>query len=73
MKFAPVVRPLTGRFLHSVVTLWLVTLVFFALTDLLPGDFATATATRDTTREQVESLQHELGLFTSAPKRYVVW
>ena len=66
-------RPLTGRFLHSIITLWLITVLFFLLVELIPGDFATATATRDTTWEQIQTTRYQLDLFTSVPERYLQW
>ncbi|MGI9406522.1 MAG: ABC transporter permease subunit, partial [Hyphomicrobiaceae bacterium] len=66
-------RFLSGRFLHSVLTLWLVTILFFLMIEIAPGDFAIATATRDTTSEQIQTLRYQLGLYATAPERYAKW
>ncbi|MEM7425128.1 MAG: ABC transporter permease subunit [Pseudomonadota bacterium] len=50
-----------------------VSVIFFVLTDWLPGDFATATASRDTLIETILRQQFELGLFRSAWDRYWEW
>ncbi len=66
-------RPVLVRLVHSLITLWAITVLFFVITELMPGDFASATATRDTTREMIEATRFELGLYTSAPARYLNW
>ena len=63
-----------GRHLgRSLLTLWAVTAVLFIITELSPGDFATATATRDTTRAVIEATRFELGLYAPALDRYAQW
>ncbi len=73
LKNWPVLRPLAGRFLQSIITLWLVTVLFFLVIELSPGDFAVQTAGQGTTPDMIEATRHELGLFASAPQRYVAW
>lgn len=68
-----VLRLLTVRLLHSVITLWLVTVLFFAINELAPYDFAIAGATMGTTQEMIEATRYRLGLHLSAPERYVKW
>ena len=73
MNFRPFLRLLAGRFLQSVATLWLVTVLFFLMIELMPGDFAIASATKSTTEQMMEATRFRLGLYASAPVRYVQW
>ena len=71
--FWSILRPLTGRALQSVITLWLVTVLFFLINELAPFDFAVASATQGTTEEQIQATRHRLGLHLSVPERYMNW
>ena len=64
---------LAGRFFQSIVTLWLVTVLFFLITELAPGDYAIASATQGTSIEEIQSTRFRLGLYASAPERYLRW
>ena len=66
-------RPLAGRLFQSLVTLWLVTVLFFLITELAPGDFAIATATQGMSSAEIESTRFRLGLYDSVPERYFRW
>lgn len=68
-----VARLLASRFLQSVLTLWLVTVLFFIMIEALPGDFAVQSAGMGTTEAMMDATRERLGLFTSAPERYVKW
>ena len=68
-----VLRPLLGRLLQSVITLWLVTVLFFLINELAPYDFAVAGATQGTTQEEIEATRVRLGLDLSLPVRYMNW
>lgn len=61
------------RLLLSVVTLMIVSVVVFAVTELLPGDWATAYFGREATPERLERLRAELGLDLPATERFANW
>ena len=66
-------RPLAIRLLHSVFTLWLVSVLVFAVNQLAPYDFAVAGAGQGTTQAMIEATRFRLGLHLSAPERYLNW
>jgi peptide/nickel transport system permease protein len=66
-------RLLIRRLLLSLATLWIVSLVIFAATELLPGDVATAILGREATPETLAKLRTELGLDRPALVRYGEW
>ncbi|MCP5080768.1 MAG: ABC transporter permease, partial [Alphaproteobacteria bacterium] len=68
-----ILRPIAVRLLYSVFTLWLATVLFFLVVEIMPGDFAIATATQSTTEKMIEATRHQLGLYASAPARYFTW
>jgi peptide/nickel transport system permease protein len=57
----------------SLVTLWIVSVIVFAATELLPGDVATALLGREATPETLAKLRSELGLDRPAHQRYFEW
>jgi peptide/nickel transport system permease protein len=61
------------RFLFSVVTLLILSLVVFVGVELLPGDLATAFLGREATPTSLASLRAELGLDRPVLERYVNW
>lgn len=69
----PLLRPIAARLLHSLFTLWLASVLFFVVIEVMPGDFAIATATQSTTAEMIEETRQELGLYASALARYFTW
>ncbi|SPJ32538.1 ABC transporter permease [Kushneria phyllosphaerae] len=62
-----------GRLSSSLLTLFLVSLVIFAITSLLPGDTAQQILGQFATPEQVAALRVELGLDQPALLRYWHW
>lgn len=61
------------RILFSALTLLMLSAVIFGVTELLPGDAASAVLGREATEAQVERLREELGLNRPAPVRYAEW
>ncbi|RIK34373.1 MAG: ABC transporter permease, partial [Chloroflexi bacterium] len=61
------------RLLLSIITLWIVSVIVFGATELLPGDVATALLGREATPETLARLRTELGLDRPAGQRYVEW
>jgi len=55
------------------LTLFVVSIVIFAVTEILPGDVATMILGQEATVEQREILREQLGLNRPAPERYVDW
>lgn len=64
---------LAKRLAWGLVTLWLVSVLIFAATELLPGDVASAILGQNQTPETVAALRERLGLDRPAPVRYVQW
>ena len=62
-----------GRLSSSLLTLFLVSLVIFAITSLLPGDTAQQILGQFATPEQVAALRVEMGLDQPALVRYWHW
>lgn len=69
----PILRLVAGRILLSLLTLLIVSLIIFAVLEVLPGDVATRILGRDATPEALEILRAKLGLNDPAPLRYVHW
>jgi len=69
----PILRLVAGRILLSVLTLLIVSLIVFAVLEVLPGDVATRILGRDATPEALELLRAKLGLNEPAPLRYLHW
>ena len=61
------------RLALGVVTLWVVSLMIFAGTEILPGDVATAILGQSRTPEAVAAIRESLGLNRPAYVRYVEW
>ncbi|UVK43873.1 ABC transporter permease [Mesorhizobium sp. AR07] len=61
------------RALMSVVTLLIVSLIVFAMLEVLPGDVASRILGRDATPEALALLRTKLGLDHAAPIRYLAW
>jgi peptide/nickel transport system permease protein len=64
-----------GRFIGkrlglSLVTLFLVSVIVFAISDVLPGDVGRSILGRSATDEQVAALDHQLGYDKPLPERY---
>lgn len=61
------------RLLASVLLLWLVTLIIFVCSSLIPGDVAEAIAGPSATTEEIEQIRHQLGLDRNVVVRYGGW
>ena len=57
----------------GLLTLWAVSMMVFAATEILPGDVATAILGQNATPEMVEMIRKELGLDRPAVVRYGQW
>jgi peptide/nickel transport system permease protein len=68
-----VLRLIAGRMGAAVLTLFLVSLVVFVISDLLPGDAAQEALGQSATPEQVAALRHEMGLDRPAYARFSSW
>ncbi|MBV9897764.1 MAG: ABC transporter permease [Chloroflexi bacterium] len=66
-------RFLARRVALVVLTLWLVSLGVFAVSELLPGDVAIFILGQQATPETLAVLRAHLGLNEPAPERYVNW
>ena len=66
-------RFLSVRLSLIVVTLMVVSLVIFAVTEILPGDVATKILGRWATEQNLKHIREELELDRPAPVRYLTW
>ncbi|MAG35057.1 MAG: peptide ABC transporter permease [Dehalococcoidia bacterium] len=66
-------RFLLRRVLFMALTLWLVSLTIFIVTEVLPGDVATAVMGQEATEEDLARTRERLGLDRSRLLRYVEW
>ncbi|HEY7748019.1 MAG TPA: ABC transporter permease [Aestuariivirgaceae bacterium] len=69
----PVVRTALQRLGLGLITLLVVSMVIFALIELLPGDFAKAILGQAATPETVAAFQKEIGLDKPPVVRYFEW
>lgn len=67
------VRLVLRRILLGVFTLWLVSVLIFAATQILPGDVASAILGQNATPQSLAALRHDLGLDRPALARYLSW
>jgi peptide/nickel transport system permease protein len=68
-----VLRLIAGRIVMSVVTLLLLSVLIFAMIDILPGDVATRILGRQATPETLELLRERFHLNDPAIERYLRW
>jgi peptide/nickel transport system permease protein len=61
------------RLALGVVTLWLVSVVVFGATQLLPGDAARSVLGKESTPQAVAELRHQLGLDRPVTAQYASW
>ena len=61
------------RIFQGIVTLFVISLIIFVLTLLLPGDAATASLGQSATPETVAAYRHSIGLDQPAWWRYISW
>ena len=66
-------RMVGRRLLLGLLTLWVVSLVIFLSTELLPGDLAAKILGQSATPETLAALRERLGLNDPAPLRYWNW
>src|SRR5690606_7252359 len=57
----------------GVLTLWFVSVLVFAGTEILPGDVAAGILGQNTTPESLAALRETLGLEAPAGQRYLNW
>ena len=65
-------RAVVGRLGLSIVTLWLVSVLIFVGTNLLPGDIAQILLGQTATPENTAALRAKLGLDKPAHMQYLV-
>jgi peptide/nickel transport system permease protein len=70
---ATIGRLLLQRFSLALLTLLMVSVVVFAITNLLPGDAAEESLGQAATPQAVAALRAQFGLDQPAPQRYVHW
>ena len=68
-----VLRLVVSRVLLSLLTLLLVSIIIFAMLEVLPGDVASRILGRDATPESLAALRAQLHLDQPAPLRYLDW
>lgn len=61
------------RILLGLITIWVISVLVFAGTELLPGDVAEAVLGQSATPEAVQAIRESMGLDRPAPVRYVEW
>jgi peptide/nickel transport system permease protein len=66
-------RMIAQRLLLGVLTLFIISLVIFGATELLPGDLARELLGQSATEETLAALREQLGLNDPAPVRYWNW
>lgn len=69
----PIARLFATRLVLGVVTLWAVTLLVFAATQVLPGDPARAILGRSATPDRIDALRDQLGLDRPVAEQYRAW
>jgi peptide/nickel transport system permease protein len=68
-----VFRLVVGRIVTSLLTLLLVSIIIFAVLEVLPGDVASRVLGRDATPESLAALRAQLHLNDPALERYLDW
>src|SRR5690606_38923466 len=66
-------RLILSRLLSGLVTLFIVSVLVFAGTEILPGDVAQAVLGQQATPEAVQAIRDQLGLDRPAALRYLDW
>jgi peptide/nickel transport system permease protein len=69
----PITDMIVRRLAMGVVTLWLVSLLVYFATTVLPGNAATSALGMQATPERVRALEHELHLDQPLVARYLSW
>ncbi len=73
MKPVSLTRLILNRLLSGLITLFIVSVLVFAGTEILPGDVAQAVLGQQATPEAVKAIRDELGLDRPAVLRYFDW
>ncbi len=71
--YARLARMIAGRVGAAMLTLFFVSLIVFAISNLLPGDAAQEALGQSATPAQITALRHEMGLDRPAYVRFVAW
>src|SRR5688572_163253 len=66
-------RSLLKRLLLSFISLWLLSVIVFAMANVLPGDFCVETSGRNAGPEQIEQCRIKLGLDRPLVVQYGDW
>ena len=66
-------KTIAVRIVLGIITLWAVSILIFAATEILPGDVASAILGQGATPETLAVFRHELGLDRPAYVRYLEW
>ena len=66
-------RIIVARIVSAIFVLLAISFILFVIVETLPGDFASATAPRFVTGDQLVSTREELGLYDHPAKRYLGW
>lgn len=61
------------RLLIGLATIWVISVLVFAVSEVLPGDVASAVMGKEATKESLEAVRRELRLDRPATERYVEW
>lgn len=69
----PVVAMLAQRIPLGILTIWIVTVIVFAATQLLPGNAALAVLGRNATPESLAALEEQMGLDRPPIEQYWSW
>src|SRR5687767_4813132 len=64
---------LTRRLLYVLVALWVITVIVFCITQILPGNVAVLMLGENTQPEILQALEAKLGLNDPAPVQYGRW
>jgi peptide/nickel transport system permease protein len=67
------IRLVVRRILLGLATLWVISILVFAGTEILPGDVAAAVLGREATEETLAAMRERLGLDRPAYVRYAEW
>lgn len=66
-------KQISLRLLYGIVVLWAISVLVFAITEVLPGDVATAILGQSATKESIELIRQELRLDRPPVERYLEW
>ena len=67
------IRMIVNRLLLGLVTLWVISILVFSATEILPGDVATAILGQESTEESRAVIRERLGLDRPVHERYASW